>query len=300
MPITRHIDSLFGNLFFQEHYPIYINRAHEGFELSEHTHDFIEITYVVEGMGIHYAGEHREQVRRGDLFMIPVGMSHVFRPSKSKEKLTVINCIFSQDLLPFLSEFVPLQDNVQAFQSRLDSAQAAKKWIRLRDENHEWLSIFQTLHMEFTNQRAGFQAVIVSKLIELIIYIQRTIAPAEQHNKEACIPDRMNILLKSIKRHPEYAHSLNDYAEQFGISDRHLSRLIRQYSGMSFTEYVQESRIQACCSLLLQTELPIKEIAARTGYTDLKFFNRLFKNKTGVTPTAYRKQRLLPENRPEA
>jgi AraC family L-rhamnose operon transcriptional activator RhaR len=66
--------------------------------------------------------------------------------------------------------------------------------------------------------------------------------------------------------------------------------MLKRATGQSFTEYMQNLRIRKSCELLRRTTLPVKEIAARSGYRDLKFFHELFRKKTGRTPLEYRNQ----------
>ena len=60
--------------------------------------------------------------------------------------------------------------------------------------------------------------------------------------------------------------------------------------GMSISQYVFSLRIRAAKKLLKESTLPLSEIAKRTGFSDENYFGKIFKRKTGVTPTGYRKQ----------
>ena len=54
-------------------------------------------------------------------------------------------------------------------------------------------------------------------------------------------------------------------------------------------EYVIEIRILNARNLLVQTNQDVAEIAAKVGYTDLKYFSRIFKKMTNLTPSEYRR-----------
>jgi transcriptional regulator GlxA family with amidase domain len=62
---------------------------------------------------------------------------------------------------------------------------------------------------------------------------------------------------------------------------------------MTFTDYVKNIRVEAACRLLTGSRNNVEEIAVAVGYAYLKFFNRLFKKKTGVPP-AYRDAGSFP------
>lgn len=81
-------------------------------------------------------------------------------------------------------------------------------------------------------------------------------------------------------------------ARAVGLSPSHLSRLLRQTTGLGFTHYLQTHRVARAADLLLQSSLSVKEVAARVGYQTATTFGRDFKRHHGVTPVEYRRSRL--------
>ena len=59
--------------------------------------------------------------------------------------------------------------------------------------------------------------------------------------------------------------------------------------GCTFTEYLNGYRLSSACTLLSTTDKPVLEISYETGFTNLSYFNRLFKKKYGISPRIYRK-----------
>src|SRR5690606_37841366 len=93
-----------GEHFFSDGLSLYVNRVYEEFELPIHEHDFIEICYVWEGSGFHYIGDEVIRVTKGDVFFIPIGVPHIFRPSSQHAKVPLVigNCIFDEKLFQFI------------------------------------------------------------------------------------------------------------------------------------------------------------------------------------------------------
>lgn len=83
--------------------------------------------------------------------------------------------------------------------------------------------------------------------------------------------------------------SVYDVAEALSIHDRYLYSLFIQHEGISPKEYIINRKVETACDLLENTGLSVMEIAAATGFPDIYSFSRLFKGKTGVSPTQYRK-----------
>ena len=81
--------------------------------------------------------------------------------------------------------------------------------------------------------------------------------------------------------------------KHFGISKSHLYKLSEQCFGMGIAEHIRSVRIHLAKQLLGDTDLPIYEIADRTGINDYNYFTKVFKRETGVLPTAYRKENTI-------
>lgn len=92
----------------------------------------------------------------------------------------------------------------------------------------------------------------------------------EQHWKENVSRTRMAEL---VHFHPDY-----------------LSRIFKEATGFSMTDYLTELRMQEAKRRLLKTRERISEVALEVGYTDLSYFTRIFRRRFGVSPREYRKQ----------
>lgn len=86
--------------------------------------------------------------------------------------------------------------------------------------------------------------------------------------------------------------SLEVLAQQFDVSASYLSRLIREQTGTSFSEYVQQLRIEAVKKEMVASNRPIKDIIIEAGYQDMSSFIKKFKKSEGLTPGEYRKKAL--------
>jgi AraC-like DNA-binding protein len=85
--------------------------------------------------------------------------------------------------------------------------------------------------------------------------------------------------------------SLKRLSKEFYISTTYFSRLFRAKTGLKFSEYLAERRIERAKLLLTTTNAPVTEIAKQVGYHEPNSFTRLFKARTGMTPVQYRNQK---------
>ena len=88
---------------------------------------------------------------------------------------------------------------------------------------------------------------------------------------------------------PTGRNLLSSYAAKCNMSVAWLSRRFKAVMGISFSEYLKRKRIEQSLQLLANTDKKVIEIAQICGYSDMKFFNRIFKEQTGATPREFRK-----------
>ena len=82
--------------------------------------------------------------------------------------------------------------------------------------------------------------------------------------------------------------SLSDYAKQCGYSATYLGKIFHKVTGVSFSQYMLNAKINQAKTLLLTTEMSISEIAETLGYYDTSHFINQFKKKVGCSPNCYR------------
>ena len=93
-----------------------------------------------------------------------------------------------------------------------------------------------------------------------------------------------------IKEHYRENLSLEQLAVYLDITPEYLSTLFNKEMGVNFTVFLKQFRISHAKRLLRGSDKKIYEIAAEVGYHDPKYFNRVFKEETGVSPGDYRQQ----------
>lgn len=95
-------------------------------------------------------------------------------------------------------------------------------------------------------------------------------------------------VLLYMQQHYQEAIRIDELAEQFHFSTYHFMRLFKKETGKTCTQHINEVRIQHACWLLKTTNLDIGVIAVQSGFHDLSYFNRKFKQLLHMTPKQYR------------
>lgn len=91
--------------------------------------------------------------------------------------------------------------------------------------------------------------------------------------------------------------SLESAATHVYLSPDYFSRLFKQHAGISFTDYVADTRIRKALEYLQNPQFKIYEIGSSVGYKNTKYFFKLFKKHTGYTPSEYRRKSINKDPR---
>lgn len=93
-----------------------------------------------------------------------------------------------------------------------------------------------------------------------------------------------------IDEHQAESLSLDRMAKTFKVSTFYFCKIFKKATGLTFTEYLTQARIERAKNLLLNPEIRVNEIAYSCGFASLNHFNRVFKRMVGKAPTAWRRQ----------
>ena len=166
---------------------------------------------------------------------------------------------------------------------------------RLLFNIHSWLSpqlkdiVDRILHCYFPDEVQGFYRELkISEFLSLALapVNGETNMPVKLTRRNiALIHESKNILDKSFGEHITVAA----VAHQAGLSEMKLKAGFKQVFGISLFDYLMKTRMQVARELLLETDKPIKEIAALTGYATKQSFLNAFKKYFHDTPGSFRK-----------
>ncbi|WMT38955.1 helix-turn-helix domain-containing protein [Paenibacillus sp. D2_2] len=98
----------------------------------------------------------------------------------------------------------------------------------------------------------------------------------------------VTILIEQVKEHYAEELSLKTLSQKLDLHPNYLGQLFQQEVGLSFSDYVNQYRIEKATQLLIHTDQKTAEIAISVGYTDTSYFYRQFKKYAGVSPTELR------------
>jgi AraC family transcriptional regulator, arabinose operon regulatory protein len=137
--------------------------------------------------------------------------------------------------------------------------------------------------------REGRQEEAILWLDAALTEIQNQERHADRTGSDDGRGEKINTICHRIYEDPSAPYRVEKLAQAVGLSADHFTRLFRKLRGVTPREYILQARIESAQNLLLSSNHSIGRIAEILGYSDVYFFSRQFKEKVGVSPSAFRK-----------
>lgn len=148
--------------------------------------------------------------------------------------------------------------------------------------------IFREIFQEAASKEPGYQNMITAKLVTILAFLGRNINTGKSEREDKISKRLEKTRLFIHGNFSDSSLSVADLAVRARLSESRYRELFRKVNGISPSEYILQLRITHACDLLRNTDHTISKIATYCGYQDLSYFSRLFRKKTGMTPTQYR------------
>lgn len=252
---------------------------------STHTHDFIEIIYVLDGVATEQINDSEYILKRGDMLFINYGSTHA---RKNSDGYSYINICFSPETLAnkiinkenafyilSLSAFEEIQS--ESFEGKIHFSGEERRIIE---------AILSDMLYEQSKNLSERAAVLESYMTVLITKIIRKMRPSKK--TDTIEIDIWGALSEYIDKNFKKKLTLSDLAKRCFYNPSYFSRAFKEKFNVSLTEYIGSERARAASEMLLKTNKSIDEIAEECGYGEKSGLYRAFDKFYGCTPTEYR------------
>lgn len=250
-----------------------------------HNHRFFELVYVVSGKAVHKIDNDVREITIGDYMFMDYSTFHEYEALT--DDFAVINCLFLSKVIdktmPDCCDFNQL---LKSYHLRLNKVIMQDTPVN-RFFHDDTGSIGEKLYRmceERSSRSAGYIDYMRSLLIQIIIETIRVISVDFADNYSAPVIKTV----KMIEEHYAEKILLSDIAAEMFISIPYLSSKFKEETGLCFSDYLKQVRIQNACMMLNTTEMKIHSIAEKVGYSDYKRFGSVFREVTGTSPGKFR------------
>jgi AraC-like DNA-binding protein len=275
MDKTRKNSSVYLNVTERDRvYGLWCAGAGEGFSrgpgISPETgrvlpdYAFVLVTH---GGGVYWdSGRKRTSLRKGDLILLFPGVRHAYMPDPGTgwfEKWVMLNgeCV---DSAVKKGVFSPANPILRA-ESRADFSRCFDRILK--------------------SAGAARQADMIPALMRLVVMAGKLPSGVSSRAREtdSRISSAVEILRNSVSGSPDF----NNMALKLGMSPAHFRREFKRVTGLAPNQYLISVKINRAKELLSGAPGSVKAAAAELGFEDQYYFSRLFKSKTGVSPSGW-------------
>ncbi len=153
------------------------------------------------------------------------------------------------------------------------------------EECERFTKMFSLLHYEINRDHEDLEG-IGSLILQAIIF--SALRLSSSYGSSICNSTISKNEITYVNRHFKEPITLNDVAKHVGYSSVYLSKVFKSRHGVSFKAYLLTKRLNFARSLLRSTSLSITEVATQSGFTNLAYFSKSFRNVYGVSPSCFR------------
>lgn len=256
-------------------FKLFVFEGRDGnYQVSKHWHRSVEIFLVLEGSIDFYINSQRYRLCAGQFIL--VNSNEVHSVDSPDPNFTLV-----------------LQIPRGLFEK--DPGDADHLWFRRSCGKDALLaSLIRQMQERYIQRQPGHLFGILSdfyQLMYLLVNDYRVPEVDEERRKQNKNLDRLSRITNYIQVNYREDLTLEGVAHIFGFSPAYLSKMFQKHAGINYKTYLLDLRTQAGFRLLMNTEIPVGEIALECGFPDSRSFTKAFRRRYGLPPAEYRRKR---------
>lgn len=269
-----------------ENFPVefyHIDKNHPKYEMAYHWHSEVEIVRIICGTLKMTLDNREHTVHSGDCIFINSETVHGALPQ---------NCVY--ECLVFNPQYLSINENeCKSFTDGIINHSIYINEVFYHD-NIQYISILNSLFDAIKELKPGYTMTVTGRIYEFFGLIKANRAYSENLAINSTYHNEKNVImlkkaLAYMRANYDTQMSLADIASAAGISPKYLCTFFKEMTGKTPFEYLNMYRIERAARKLINSDLPITQIAFSCGFNDLSYFIKTFKHIKNVTPKNFRK-----------
>ena len=274
----------------------YINSREQNIKLNglmvnmitpNHNHDFYELNYVMEGQVFETVGGENYIFEEGTLLLMHPSVFHASYMAKGsrgfnilirKEYIEKLNHLFSSKCEKNPIERIASKSSYIIFKSK--NPDFFNRYILELDEKQKELSVKNGMLSVYS------ESLITKMLLDISCAESSGLITTEYSEVKSA--DTPNTILQYLKDNYKTV-TLYSLSKKFGYSQSQIARIIKKYTGHTFSSYITSARMAEATFLAINTDKTVMQISEEVGIHSPEYFCRLYKKQVGLSPLAHRK-----------
>jgi AraC-like DNA-binding protein/mannose-6-phosphate isomerase-like protein (cupin superfamily) len=280
---------------FKKNIPFKIYRLNnEHVNTSVHSHNYIQIWYVMSGYCEHHVNGSFHHLARGNLFVLPPFVAHKIKAIDGVS-IEIVGCEFSED---FINENMP-SGNIRTslfdfayLEPFLVSSDIIRPRLHLTGKSQiEIEQMLEEMLDEYIKEKKYYEITIKADLLKILAITAREYENNEDTSNREIFDryrDAVNKAISYIDSHFTESLHIKDVCKIAMMSQTYFSHVFGYITGKTFVEYINDLRLRKASDLLRTSVDSITDICYKAGYNNSAYFTRVFKKNMGLSPREYR------------
>jgi AraC-like DNA-binding protein len=251
-----------------------------------HRHNFIELGYVAEGqLKQHIAG--RDYVfNQGEMFLINKDIPHreyLYRKNMMVLFLNISNAFFDKSMNHLDLAGGESGDFIRHFMIAKNRDYSFVRFVP-RGVPSRIPGLFEEIRGELRKPEAGSSHIVIGLVERLLFLLPSECTLFVESNSRKAAGERF---FEQLRRYLEDHYpdvTIRDLIAAFGHNRDYFNRLIKWHTGMTYSAFLRNIRLDKAAVFLKTTGLPVEEVALRVGYEDPGYFYKIFRKKFNRNP----------------
>lgn len=254
--------------------------ASESFIHTDRVPDFCVLIYVIDGCIYVTEDDTDYEVSSGELLILKNGVHHFGKKKIQKgTKWIFVHFRISADCNA--SPFHPDASPLGAYDATAESILTLPKFLDSVSARFEKeLKTF----IEYAQSDDAYKKWFINQ--RLFLLLSSLAVSAQGFSNNLTLSDR---ICRYLSDNIGVPFSSENIEKRFYLSYKYMAHLFKKEKGVTMQQYHNSVRMDEACRLLCSTLMSIGEIADKLGFSDVLYFSRCFRNYTGKSPSAYRK-----------
>ncbi len=248
-----------------------------------HKHSYYEMCFFTDGTGEHEIDFINHPITSPSIHFLRPGQVHLIKRGE----------VYKGYLVVFSEEFYNLRfQNLEIIPgyplvTKLENGPILNLSKALFEEFHQ---LVKYIEKELVESDSDSEEIIISYLKIFFLKLKQNFSKlvTTQNEPSGTMKNIVYRFNQLVDKYYDQIHHVKEYAELMGESPIQINRAIKTVTGKTSSEIIIERLILEAKRLLLFSDLSNKEVAYKLNYEDPSYFARIFRKKTGFTPSGFR------------